>query len=83
MRICSVRPSAFVCYKSNPALCTVFLPLPSSSRIRRLVTVACQSHNVLEVQASGRQTRLLFGLSVVDGRETEGKGHEDPRRENE
>ena len=23
----------------------------------------------------------MFGLGVVDGRETEGKGHRDPRRE--
>lgn len=23
----------------------------------------------------------MFGLSVVDGRKTEGKGHRDPRRE--
>lgn len=54
--------------------------MPSSS-ISCLLTVACQSCDVLEVQACGRQKRLLFGLCVVDGRETEGKGHGDPRRE--
>lgn len=58
--------------KSNPALCNQLLPLPSSPSISRLLTVACRSRDVLEVQACGRQRRL-FGLAVVDGRETEGE----------
>ncbi|CAJ1058370.1 Hypothetical predicted protein, partial [Xyrichtys novacula] len=43
--------------------------------------IDCQSPDVLEVQACGGLRRLAFGLGVVDGREREGKGHGDPRRE--